>query len=130
MIGDRPFLARDKSANFWPLAIASMGESWHNSHHADPTCARHGVRRGQIDISARLVWLFEKAGWASHVRWPVPERLERKRGPDHRPGLLGLGGLERDQRPARPGTGLTRRALFTGRFTTRRARRGQSPPIT
>jgi fatty-acid desaturase len=29
-----------------------MGESWHNSHHADPTCARHGVRRGQIDISA------------------------------------------------------------------------------
>ena len=23
-----------------------MGESWHNSHHADPTNARHGVLRG------------------------------------------------------------------------------------
>ncbi|WP_086667419.1 acyl-CoA desaturase [Lentzea kentuckyensis] len=77
MIGDRPFEARDKSANFWPLAILSMGESWHNSHHADPTCARHGVRRGQIDISARLIWVFEQLGWATKVRWPRPERLAR-----------------------------------------------------
>jgi stearoyl-CoA desaturase (delta-9 desaturase) len=78
MIGDRPFEARDKSANFWPLAIASFGESWHNSHHADPTCARHGVQRGQIDISARLIRVFEKLGWATHVRWPRPERSIRK----------------------------------------------------
>ncbi|WP_181320050.1 acyl-CoA desaturase [Saccharothrix carnea] len=77
MIGDRPFTSRDKSANFWPLAILSMGESWHNSHHADPTCARHGVRRGQIDISARLIRAFEKFGWATDVRWPRPERLAR-----------------------------------------------------
>ncbi|WP_184690875.1 acyl-CoA desaturase [Saccharothrix tamanrassetensis] len=77
MIGDRPFTARDKSANFWPLAILSMGESWHNSHHADPTCARHGVRRGQLDISARLIRGFELLGWATRVRWPKPERLAR-----------------------------------------------------
>ncbi|WP_086661582.1 acyl-CoA desaturase [Lentzea kentuckyensis] len=81
MIGDRPFEARDKSANFWPLAILSMGESWHNSHHADPTCARHGVRRGQIDISARLIRVFEIFGWATAVRWPTPERLARKLKP-------------------------------------------------
>jgi stearoyl-CoA desaturase (Delta-9 desaturase) len=78
MIGDRPFEARDKSANFWPLAIVSMGESWHNSHHADPTCARHGVRRGQLDISARIIWIFEKLGWVHNVRWPKSERLARK----------------------------------------------------
>jgi stearoyl-CoA desaturase (delta-9 desaturase) len=78
MIGARPFTVRDRSANFWPLAIASMGESWHNSHHADPTCARHGVRRGQIDISARVIWVFEKLGWATKVRWPREERLARK----------------------------------------------------
>ncbi|ALG06980.1 acyl-CoA desaturase [Kibdelosporangium phytohabitans] len=78
MIGERPFEARDKSANFWPLAIASMGESWHNSHHADPTCARHGVQKGQIDVSARVIWALEKFGWASNVRWPNAERLSRK----------------------------------------------------
>jgi stearoyl-CoA desaturase (delta-9 desaturase) len=77
LIGERPFTARDRSANFWPLAIASMGESWHNSHHADPTCARHGVGRGQIDISARLIWLFEKWGWATKVRWPAAHRVGR-----------------------------------------------------
>ncbi|GAB3463757.1 acyl-CoA desaturase [Actinophytocola sediminis] len=83
MIGSRPFAARDKSANFWPLAILSMGESWHNLHHADPTCARHGVRRGQIDISARLIWILEKFGWATDVRWPTERRLntlERRGG--------------------------------------------------
>lgn len=79
LIGDRPFASRDKSANFWPLALLSLGESWHNSHHADPTGARHGVGRGQLDISARVIWLFEKLHWASHVRWPKAERLARKR---------------------------------------------------
>jgi stearoyl-CoA desaturase (delta-9 desaturase) len=77
MIGERPFAARDRSANFWPLAILSFGESWHNLHHADPTSARHGVQRGQIDISARTIWLFEKLGWAWNVRWPSPQRLAR-----------------------------------------------------
>jgi stearoyl-CoA desaturase (delta-9 desaturase) len=77
MIGDRPFASRDKAANFWPLAILSMGESWHNSHHADPTCARHGVLRGQIDISARVIWVLERLGWASDVRWTNPARLAR-----------------------------------------------------
>jgi stearoyl-CoA desaturase (delta-9 desaturase) len=77
MIGERPFASRDRSANVWPLAILSMGESWHNLHHADPTCARHGVKRGQIDISARMIWFFEKLGWAHDVRWPTASRLAR-----------------------------------------------------
>jgi stearoyl-CoA desaturase (delta-9 desaturase) len=79
--GDRPFATRgaDRASNFWPLAILSMGESWHNSHHADPTCARHGVLRAQLDPSARLIWFFEKAGWLYDVRWPVMARLHAKR---------------------------------------------------
>jgi stearoyl-CoA desaturase (delta-9 desaturase) len=77
-IGDRPFVSRDKSANVWWLAIPSGGESWHNLHHADPTCARHGVMRGQLDTSARMIWLFEKAGWVRDVRWPVRERIQAK----------------------------------------------------
>jgi stearoyl-CoA desaturase (delta-9 desaturase) len=80
MLGERPFAARDRSANFWPLAILSFGESWHNLHHADPTCARHGVQRGQIDTSARLIWMFEKFGWVRDVRWPTPQRLARLAG--------------------------------------------------
>ncbi len=77
-VGERPFSSRDMSSNFWPLAILSFGESWHNLHHADPTAARHGVMRGQIDISARTIWIFEKLGWASSVKWPSKERIAAK----------------------------------------------------
>jgi len=80
VFGERPFQTRegDKAANFWPLAIISFGENWHNLHHADPTCARHGVLRGQIDPSARTIWLLEKLGWVSNVRWPTPDRVAAK----------------------------------------------------
>lgn len=83
MIGERPFKSRDRAANFWPLAIVSFGESWHNSHHADPTCARHGVLRGQLDMSARVIWAFEKLGWAWKVRWPNERRLARISATEH-----------------------------------------------
>ncbi len=82
-IGERPFASRDKSGNVWWLAFLSMGESWHNLHHADPTCARHGVLKGQIDSSARLIWLFEKLGWARDVRWPSAERVQSRRVDDY-----------------------------------------------
>ncbi|HJU96481.1 MAG TPA: acyl-CoA desaturase, partial [Jiangellaceae bacterium] len=82
-VGERPFASRDKSGNVWWLAFLSMGESWHNLHHADPTCARHGVLKGQIDSSARLIWLFEKLGWAWDVRWPSADRIQAKRLDDY-----------------------------------------------
>lgn len=78
-VGERPFRSRDHSGNVWWLALLSNGESWHNLHHADPTCARHGVLPGQIDTSARTIWLFERLGWVSDVRWPVAERVAARR---------------------------------------------------
>ncbi len=77
--GEEDFQTRDRSRNVWWLAILSFGESWHNLHHADPTCARHGVLPGQIDISARVIQLFERLGWAYKVRWPSEERLAKRR---------------------------------------------------
>jgi stearoyl-CoA desaturase (delta-9 desaturase) len=80
VFGDRPFAVRDgdKAANFWPLAVLSFGESWHNLHHAEPTSARHGALRGQVDPTARVIWVLEKLGWVYDVRWPKPERLAAK----------------------------------------------------
>ena len=66
-----------RATNVWPLAILSMGESWHNLHHADPTCARHGIGRGQLDMTARVIRIFEQLGWVSSVRWPTPARMAR-----------------------------------------------------
>ena len=76
--GNEDFEVRDKSRNVAWLAIPSFGESWHNLHHSDPTCARHGALKGQIDISARTIAWAEKLGWAYDVRWPDGERLSAK----------------------------------------------------
>ncbi len=76
--GEESFEVRDKSRNVAWLAVASFGESWHNLHHADPTCARHGALKGQIDPAARLIWVLEKLGLAYDVRWPDPARLGAK----------------------------------------------------
>jgi stearoyl-CoA desaturase (delta-9 desaturase) len=76
--GKEEFDVRDKSRNVNWLAILSFGESWHNLHHADPTCARHGALRGQIDTAGRLIWFAEKLGWAYDVRWPDEAKLTRK----------------------------------------------------
>ena len=76
--GSEDFEVRDKSRNVAWLALMSFGESWHNLHHADPTCARHGALKGQIDISARAIRWAEQLGWAWDVRWPDEQRLSVK----------------------------------------------------
>jgi stearoyl-CoA desaturase (Delta-9 desaturase) len=76
--GRRSFETGDHSRNLAWLAIPTFGEAWHNNHHAFPTSARHGLGRGQIDPSARLIWLLEKAGLAWDVVRVSPERMASK----------------------------------------------------
>jgi len=84
MIGARPHPSRrfDRSTDLWPLALISFGESWHNGHHAAPTCARHGTCPHQVDLSAGLIRIFERLGWATGVHWPDRQRA----GGDQRGG--------------------------------------------
>jgi stearoyl-CoA desaturase (Delta-9 desaturase) len=76
--GDRPFKTTDRSTNLRGLALVSMGESWHNGHHAFPRSARHGLLAGEVDTSARLISLFQRLGWASEVHEPRPEAIARR----------------------------------------------------
>ncbi|MGD0083594.1 MAG: fatty acid desaturase [Acidimicrobiales bacterium] len=79
--GKRPFKTRDgdRATNFAPLAIPAMGDNWHNLHHSLPRLARHGVDRGQLDSTARLIWLLERMGAATDVRWPDRAALDGRR---------------------------------------------------
>jgi stearoyl-CoA desaturase (Delta-9 desaturase) len=81
MFGTRPFKTGDRSGNVRALALFSMGESWHNGHHAFPSSARHGIEPGQLDTSAFVIRGFEKLGWAHDVRWPDAARVDSKRVP-------------------------------------------------
>jgi stearoyl-CoA desaturase (delta-9 desaturase) len=73
--GRRPYETGDESRNLAWLAIPTMGEAWHNNHHAFPTSARHGLGRRQVDPAARLIWLLEKLGLAWDVVRISPERM-------------------------------------------------------
>jgi stearoyl-CoA desaturase (delta-9 desaturase) len=78
VFGRRPFESRDLSTNVWWLALPSLGESWHSLHHAEPTAARHGVLKGQVDPSALIIRGLEIVHLATDVKWPKPERVVAK----------------------------------------------------
>lgn len=52
-------------------AIPTMGESWHNNHHAFPASARHGLYPGQADPGYRFIQLLEVLGLAWDVQTPA-----------------------------------------------------------
>jgi stearoyl-CoA desaturase (Delta-9 desaturase) len=79
VFGRRPFVTTDRSTNVRALAIVTMGESWHNGHHAFPRSARHGVLPHQWDTSACAIRCFERLGWAHDVHWTTPAMIERRR---------------------------------------------------
>lgn len=81
VFGTRPFRTGDQSRNQWLLALPSMGEAWHNNHHAFPTSARHGLRWWQLDISGMLIHGAERAGLAWNVIRVSPDQQERKAAP-------------------------------------------------
>jgi stearoyl-CoA desaturase (delta-9 desaturase) len=83
--GRRPFVTNDRSTNVAALALVSFGESWHNFHHSAPASARHGALPHQVDPAARLIRLFERAGWVTKVRWPTPAQVSATTGPSAHP---------------------------------------------
>jgi stearoyl-CoA desaturase (delta-9 desaturase) len=79
VFGRKPFATRDESRDVWLLALPSLGESWHNGHHAFPASAVHGLAGHQIDLSALVIAGMEKIRLVWNVRRPAPEQVERRR---------------------------------------------------
>ncbi|NLT07581.1 MAG: acyl-CoA desaturase [Solirubrobacterales bacterium] len=73
--GRRDYKTDDESRNLLWLAPLSLGESWHNNHHAFPTSAHHGLRFWQVDFSALVIRGLEKVGLAWDVQRPSAERM-------------------------------------------------------
>jgi stearoyl-CoA desaturase (Delta-9 desaturase) len=73
--GRRRFDTGDESRNLAWLAPFSLGEAWHNNHHAFPTSASHGLRRLEraLDPSAAVIWALVRV---------VPERMQAKALPE------------------------------------------------
>jgi stearoyl-CoA desaturase (delta-9 desaturase) len=76
--GARPFDNADHSTNNFPIAIVSLGEGWHNNHHAFPTSARHGLHWWQFDSSWLIIWCMKRAGLAWDLRVPTPSAVNAR----------------------------------------------------
>lgn len=59
--GRKRYVTGDDSRNNWLLALLTMGEGWHNNHHAYQSSARQGFRWWEIDVTyyvlVALSWL-------------------------------------------------------------------------
>jgi stearoyl-CoA desaturase (delta-9 desaturase) len=73
--GRRRFRTGDESRNLGWLSVLSLGEAWHNNHHAFPTSARHGLRRFELDVSAAVIRVLEALGLVWNVV-RVPEQRQ------------------------------------------------------
>ena len=74
--GPQTYLVQGASVQGHDIVIAgliSMGESWHNNHHAFPGSAKLGLYPGQVDLGFALIKAFERLGLA----WAIvtPEQL-------------------------------------------------------
>jgi stearoyl-CoA desaturase (delta-9 desaturase) len=78
VFGNRDFETTDHSRNLGLIAIPTLGEAWHNNHHAFPTSAVHGLGRYQIDVSALVITGLEKLRLVWDVVRVSPERVAAK----------------------------------------------------
>jgi stearoyl-CoA desaturase (delta-9 desaturase) len=76
--GRKRFVTGDESRNLAWLAPLSLGEAWHNNHHAFPTSAAHGMTRWEFDPSALFITGLERVGLAWDVVRIAPERRATK----------------------------------------------------
>jgi stearoyl-CoA desaturase (delta-9 desaturase) len=51
LAGRRRYMTGDQSRNNWLLALLTMGEGWHNNHHAYQASVRQGFRWWELDMT-------------------------------------------------------------------------------
>jgi stearoyl-CoA desaturase (delta-9 desaturase) len=82
--GEQPFQTGDASRNNGWVALLTLGEGWHNLHHAFEGSARQGftISLGQLvvlpDPTYRFIRLLEAVGLAKQLRVPSERALLAK----------------------------------------------------
>ena len=91
LLGDQPFATGDASRNNRWVALLTLGEGWHNLHHAFQGSVRQGitVRAGSLqmlpDPTYRFIRLLQALGLASNLRIPSQRALLSRAAPATNP---------------------------------------------
>ena len=68
--GRRRYVTGDNSRNNWLLALFTMGEGWHNNHHAYQSSVRQGFRWWEIDATFYLLKALSWTGLVWDLKTP------------------------------------------------------------
>jgi stearoyl-CoA desaturase (delta-9 desaturase) len=74
--GSKRYLTGDDSCNNWLLALFTMGEGWHNNHHAFQSSVRQGFCWWEIDLTYYVLHASSCLGIVWDLKTP-PERVLR-----------------------------------------------------
>lgn len=78
-LGRRAYHTSDRSTNSLLLAIPTLGQTFHNNHHAFPSSAIMGHEWWQIDIGTWILRGLERVGLVWQMKTPDREMMEKKR---------------------------------------------------
>jgi stearoyl-CoA desaturase (delta-9 desaturase) len=76
--GRKRYLTGDDSRNNWLLALFTMGEGWHNNHHAYQSSVRQGFRWWEIDPTYYLLKGLSFVGVVWDLKAPPVEVLRNE----------------------------------------------------
>ena len=76
LYGSRPFRTNDHSTNHWLVGLLGFGEGGHNTHHASPRSARHGLYWWHFDLSWHVIRLLNRLRLFRDVYTLDPEHLK------------------------------------------------------
>ena len=79
VFGRREYRCKDLSTNNIWIALPTLGEGWHNNHHAFPTAAILSFEWWQIDPSGMVVALLRKLGLAWDVQVPTRDMIAARK---------------------------------------------------
>ena len=74
--GSKRYVTGDDSRNNWLLAILTLGEGWHNNHHAFQSSARQGFKPWEIDVAYYVLKAMSWVGLIWDLKTP-PEHVLR-----------------------------------------------------
>jgi stearoyl-CoA desaturase (delta-9 desaturase) len=77
--GNQRYVTGDDSRNNWWLAVLTMGEGWHNNHHAYQSSTRQGFRWYEWDLTYYTLKVLSWFGIVSDLRSPPEEIVNNER---------------------------------------------------
>ena len=128
LVGKRRYVTGDDSRNNWLLAIITMGEGWHNNHHAYQSSARQGFRWWEYDPTFYLLSLLQRLGLVWNLKLPTAEVMQNQHRLGSRVVSRAASQVAESFHPERIAAAVAA-ALGNSRLADLRARLSQAQPF-